>query len=238
MKPVWDILLFSLLSYYIILIPHPVIEEQEPDSIHNALIHNHYKSLLSLIFSTLSRPIFYFSTIQVTLLYLRTLLLTAFFLTTRSLTKTISKIYGEDIAISYYLLIALQSRVTINSSRFLLSNYGFILGSVAFEWFLQGKRKAAGWICTFCLVWNFMLELDVYVISEPSFKNEEFPIGLIVLIVAGSLSLRPKNSIVDARMKKILIFAFLSFLATFHIHSMFYALPALTLLSARGLSRL
>ncbi|OMJ94566.1 hypothetical protein SteCoe_2211 [Stentor coeruleus] len=238
MKNEWDYIFLSVQAYYIILFPYTLSEESDADQIHNILIHNEKGSVISCIFSYIFYPVFSLFGIKVTILASRIFLVILFFICSKSIKTKIEHLHGEDTAVAFYLITLLQSSVSFNSSRFLINNYAYLIGTLSFLAFLS-QKKLLSIICLGAFIlWQGLLVLGIYFHSSSYILTgniyRELPLALVV---SGILSKNPLKLLIDPALKGLDFYVYFVVWAFFGFSSYVF-LPVTNFLAARGLIKL
>ena len=239
MLDIWDVSLLLLEIFYIFLHPYFLGLEGDIDAIHDILLHRTPQGLLPTLFSALIFPVYATIGIKASLFFSKFLILSVFFLSTRLLRKTISKLYGEETSITYYLITALQGQVGMNSSRLSLDNYSFIAGTLLLVLLLSPKSRYFILGCAIWLFWNLTLLFDLGLITNSSVSDGSTWSNIqFIALISGCISQKPLSELIDLRVSKLLITAAIATAVCWFLPSQFVVLPIYGLLSARGMAKL
>lgn len=238
MKNEWDYIFLSVQAYYIILFPYTLAEESDADQIHNILIHNQNGPAISWILSYISYPIFSLFGIKAAILISRILLGILFFICSKSIKTKIQQLHGEDTAVAYYLITALQSSVSFNSSRFLINNYAYLIGSLSLLFCLSQKKLLSIICLSIFILWQGLLVLGIYFHSSSHVLTgniyREMPLALVL---SGIVSKNPLKLLIDPAVKVFDYYMYFVVWAFFGFSSYIF-LPVANFLAARGLVKL
>lgn len=232
---VWDVLIGHLLGFYVAFCAVHVGDEGDIDGIHDVLVHGKASGLVPIVFSVAIYPVFKVLGIKSALLFSRLLVLLVFACFTKFLRGQISKFYGEETGMAFYLITAVQTTVGMNASRLLLDNYSFIIGTLSAALALNQNHLYLLVLYVIWTFWNFSLWFEIDFISSSRVSSGSIWTDLqIITFVFGCLSQKPQIRLIDPKTGKLLIFLPIFIIASALSLSKLTILPLVNIISARG----